>query len=268
MEFLKKNYEKVVLGVVLVGLAVAAGFLPFIVASEKEKVGQQTRPPGRVDPISNLDLTLPEQSLQRVATPAVVDFGPPNHLFNPMPWIKTPNGHLILGERVGPNRLVATNITPLYLKLTLESVNAFPTSTNYSIGIEKQAAARAAQRGKRTTLCSINPPTKNDTFTMVEVRGKPEDPTAIVVHLNEWGTNAVIAKDKPFLGVAGYMADLSYDLEKKSWYRQRENGPTPLTFNGEEYNIVAIRQDEVVLSAKSNQKKWTVKAAPSAATNN
>src|SRR5512137_721973 len=128
MDFLKKHYEKVVLGVVLVGLAVAAGFLPFVVASQKAEMSIRTRPPGKVDPISNLDLTLPEQSYQRAVAPAVIDFGPPNHLFNPMPWIKTPNGHLILGERVGPNRLVATNITPLYLKLTLESVNAFPTS--------------------------------------------------------------------------------------------------------------------------------------------
>jgi hypothetical protein len=267
MEFLKKNYEKVLLGVVLVGLAVAAGFLPFIVAGEKEKIVETTRPPGRVEPISNLDLTLPEQALRRVVAPALIDFGPPNHLFNPMPWIKSPNGnHLIPGEKVGPNRLVVTNITPLYLKLTLDSVYTGLTSTNYSMGIEKQAAAQPGQRPKRTSLCSMNPPTKNDTFTMVEVRGKPDDPTAVVVRLNEWGTNVVIAKDKPFLGVAGYMADLSYDLENIRRRGLRENDK--ISFNNEDYNIVAIRHDEVVLSAKSNQKKWTIKAAPGAATNN
>jgi hypothetical protein len=266
MDFLKKHYEKVVLGVVLVGLAVAAGFLPFIVASQKAGIDVATRPPGKVDPISNLDLTLPEQSYQRAVAPAVIDFGPPNHLFNPMPWIKTPGGHLILGEKVGPNRLVATNITPLYLKLSLESVNVLPTSTNYLIGIENQAAAQVPQRRKRTTLCTMIPLTKNETFVMVEVKGKPEEPTAIVVHLNDWGTNVVILKDTPFMGVAGFMADLSYDLEKKVWNRQRENGPTPLVFNGEGYNIVAIRQDEVVLSAISNQKRYIIKAL-SAATN-
>ena len=266
MDFLKKHYEKVVLGVVLVGLAVAAGFLPFIIASQKAEMSVATRPPVKVDSISNLDLRLPEQSFQRAVAPAAIDFGPPNHLFNPMPWIKTPGGHLILGEKVGPNRLVATNITPLYLKLSLETVNVLPTSTNYLIGIENQAAAQVAQRRKRTSLCSMNPPTKNETFTMVEVKGKPEEPTAIVVKLNDWGTNVVILKDTPYMGVAGFIADLSYDLEKKAWYRQRDNGPTPVIFNGEEYNIVAIRQDEVVLSAKSNQKRYTIKAL-SAATN-
>ncbi len=266
MEFLKKHYEKVVLGVVLVGLAVAAGFLPFMVASQKAELTNQTRAPVKVEPISNLDLTLPEQSFQRATAAVLINFGAPNHLFNPMPWIKTPNGHLMPGERVGPNRLVVTNITPLYLKLSLESVNALPTGTNYVVGIENQAAAQISQRRKRTSLCSMNPPTKNDTFSMVEVRGKPEDPTAIVVHLNEWGTNAVIAADKPFMGVAGYTADFYYDLENKKWFQKRENDPRPLVFNGEEYNIVTIHQDEVVISAKSNGKKSTIKAL-GAATN-
>jgi hypothetical protein len=38
MDFLKKNYEKILLGVVLLGLAVAVGFLPFKIASEKQKL--------------------------------------------------------------------------------------------------------------------------------------------------------------------------------------------------------------------------------------
>ena len=61
------------------------------------------------------------------------------------------------------------------------------------------------------------------------------------------------------------MADLQYDLEKKSWTRRRVNSQPLLTFNGEEYNIVAINQNEVVLSAKSNRKKWALKANPTAA---
>jgi hypothetical protein len=73
----------------------------------------------------------------------------------------------------------------------------------------------------------------------------------------------VIAKDKPFLGVAGYTADLFYDLDNLRRFKQREGAQ--ISFNNEDYNIVAIHHDELVLSAKSNQKKWTIKAAPSAA---
>lgn len=266
MDFLKKHYEKILLGVVLIGMAAALALLPFFISSEKQKLddmASQVLHP-KVKPLTNLDLTVPEQTLKRLASPAVIDFGPPNRLFNPMPWQKTADGHLVLRESVGPNRIVVTNITPLYLELTLDSVNTSEATPQYVIGIERQAAANVGQRRKTQRLCSMNPPTKNDTFTMLEVKGKPDDPSQVVVQLNDTGEKAVITKDKPFRRVDGYMADLHYDLEKKTWTHERVGSP-PLTFNGEEYKIVAINQNEVVLSAKLNGKKWAIKANPTAA---
>ncbi|HLH55992.1 MAG TPA: hypothetical protein VKY92_20485 [Verrucomicrobiae bacterium] len=266
MDFLKKHYEKIVLGVVLILLAVAVALLPFFISSEKDKLDQmksQVLHP-KVTPLTNLDLSTAEQAIKRLASPAVIDFGPPNRLFNPMPWQKAADGHLILRESVGPQRIVVTNITPLYLVLSLDSVTMSDSGPKYVIGIEKQADPIASHRTKRQSLCSTNPPTKNETFTMVDVKGKPDDPSAIVVQLNDTGDKAVITKDQPFRRVDGYMADLYYDLEKKPWFRRRVNSG-PLSFNGEEYNIVAINQNEVVLSAKVNGKKWAIKATPTAA---
>jgi hypothetical protein len=60
------------------------------------------------------------------------------------------------------------------------------------------------------------------------------------------------------------MADLHYAPENKHWTARRVGAP--LQFNGEDYNIVAINQNEVVLSAKSNGKKWTIKNTASAGT--
>jgi hypothetical protein len=218
----------------------------------------------KVKPLTNLDLTLPEQTLKRLASPAVIDFGPPNRLFDPMPWQKAADGHLILRDSVGPNRIVVTNITPLYLVLTLDSVTPSDGGPKYVIGIEKQAAATPEKRNKRQSLCSTNPPTKNDTFLLLEVRGKPEEPSQIIVQLNDTGDKAVITKEQPFRRVDGYTADLHYDLEKKTWLHKRVNSG-PISFNGEDYNIVAINQNEVVLSAKLNGKKWALKANPTAA---
>lgn len=265
MDFLKKHYEKVLLGVVLVGLSVAVALLPFFISSEKDKLDQMKSAVlhPKVKPLTNLDMTLPDEALKRLASPAVIDFGPPNRLFNPMPWQKAADGHLILRESVGPQRIVVTNITPLYLELTLDSVNMSDSGPKYVIGVEKQAAPLPSHRTKRQSLCSMNPPTKNDTFTMLEVKGKPDDPSQIVVELNDTGEKAVITKDHPFRRIDGYMADLYYDLEKKPWLHRRVNAP--LSFNGEDYNIVAINQNEVVLSAKLNGKKWTIKAAPTSA---
>jgi hypothetical protein len=88
MDLLKKHYEKVLLGVVLLGLAVGVGFLPFKIASEKQKLEDLTitliHP--NVKPLTNQDLTLPESVLKRVATRTELDFGPPNRLFKPMVW--------------------------------------------------------------------------------------------------------------------------------------------------------------------------------------
>jgi hypothetical protein len=265
MDFLKKHYEKIILGVVLIGLAVAVAVLPFFISSEKDKLKDMKdsvlNP--KVKPLTNLDLSGPEQGLKRLASPAVIDFGPPNRLFNPMPWQKAADGRLIPRESVGPSRLLVTNITPLYLVLSLDSVQPSDSGPKYVIGIEKQAAALPSHQHKRQSLCSTNPPTKNETFTMLEVKGNPEDPSQIVVQLNDTAEKAVIAKDQPFRRVDGYTADLHYDLEKKNWGHQRVN--SRLAFNGEEYNIVAINQNEVVLSAKANGKKWAIKANPTAA---
>jgi hypothetical protein len=62
--------------------------------------------------------------------------------------------------------------------------------------------------------------------------------------------------------VDGYSADLKYDLEKpaKTWQGQRI-GAT-LKFAGDDYIIVAINQDMVILSARSNLKKTTLTYKP------
>src|ERR1039458_1853851 len=81
MDFLKKHYEKVLLGVVLLGLAVAVAFLPFKIASEKQKLedmrNQLIHP--KVKELTNLDLSLPDAVLKRMAAPALVDFSAPTN---------------------------------------------------------------------------------------------------------------------------------------------------------------------------------------------
>ena len=66
------------------------------------------------------------------------------------------------------------------------------------------------------------------------------------------------APDKPFKRVEGYAADLKYPLgENKVWLNQRV-GSKPLFFANGYYNIVAISESNVVVSAKSNDKKTTI----------
>lgn len=264
MEFLKKNYEKLLLGIVLLGLLVAVGFMLVVVSNEKAKLADLTSSVlhPHVKPLTNLDLSMADAALKQVATPAVIDFGPPNRLFNPMPWQKA--DRLIPATKVGPNAITVSNIRPLYLKLTLDKVEPSDSGYKYLIGIEKQAAPTPGQRNKREAYCKINDKDSDKTFQLVDVRGKPEDPSAVVLLLLDSGEKVTIEKGadgkyEPYMRVDGYMADLHYDLEHKNWPDRRVNSQPPIFCNGEEYNIVAINQNEVVLSARSNGKKWTLK---------
>ena len=267
MDFLKKHYEKVLLGVVLLGLAVAVVFLLLKIPSEKQKLEDMrnsliNRP---VKALTNLDLALPDDMLKRMATPAMVDFSTPNKLFNPMPWQKAVDGRLIRADatNVGPNAVTITKLTPLYLKLTLDSVTPLDTGTRYVIGIEKEAALNPRERNKTQKYCSLN--TKNETFTLREVKAAPDDPTnaTVVLELNDSRQRVEVSKEHPFRRIDGYMVDLKYAPESKTWTARRIGAE--LFLNGEGYNIVAITENDVVLSAKSNQKKWTVKYIASAA---
>ena len=110
----------------------------------------------------------------------------------------------------------------------------------------------------------MDPPSKNDVFAMIDVKGRPDEPTGIVVQLKDSGDKVTIpgGTNEVYKRIDGYMADLRYPPENnRTWLARRVNSQPPLAFNGEEYNIVAINQNEVVLAAKSNGKKWTVKAA-------
>jgi hypothetical protein len=257
MDFLKKNYEKVLLGAVLLGLAVAVAFLPFKISSERKSLEDMsqslTRP--KVKELTNLDLTLPQKALQRVSAPVAVNFSEPHKLFNPMPWKKASDGRLIKvdASNIGPGAVTITKMTPLHLELRLDQVTMVD-SPRYVIGTIKEADPDPRKRAKRQTYCKIND--KNETFALREVQGPPENPTNIVVELNDTGARVSLAKDKPFRRVDGFMASLKYSPENKTWENRRVGDV--LNFAGEPYKIVAITKEEVILLAPSG-KKTTIK---------
>jgi len=266
MDFLKKHYEKVLLGVVLLGLAVAVAFLPFKIASEKQRLedmrNQLINP--SVKPLTNLDLSTPDLVLKRAAAPAVLDLSAPHRLFNPMPWQKAADGHLIKADasNIGPNALTITKMVPLYLKLTLDGVTVLDAGARCKIGVENEAALNFRDRRKQK-YCKLGD--KTETFALRDIKASPPGSTnfTVVLELNDTGQRVTVSKDQPFRRIDGHMVDLKYAPENKVWTNRRVDDS--LSFNGEDYNIVAITENEVVLSAKSNQKKWTIKYSASAA---
>jgi hypothetical protein len=261
MDFIKKNYEKILLSVVLVGLVGALVFMAFVIPNEQEKVREigEGIISVRVEKLTNLDLTEQSNVVERLQSPYQLDWDTTNKLFNPVGWQKRMDGSLIKATGTSPQAAVVTGITPLYMTLTLDSVETNEFGARYVISVERQAAAYPAMRRKQQRYVSMDD-SKKDVFTLVQVKGPPENPDNLVLKLADTGQTNNVSKDKPFRRVDGYTADLKYDLENRSWSGQRIGNH--LRFAGDDYTVVDINSNEVVLSAQSNQKKWTLRYAP------
>ena len=258
MEFLKKHYEKMLLGAVLLGLAGAVVFLYFRVESEKaEDKGNSdkvTHP--KITVLAEMDASGVQNVLKRATTPVSMDLAAPHKVFNPVPWQR--NGeHLerFSSTNFGPLAVVVTKLNPLNLELTLDSISVEDNAAKFFVSVKKEAAVNVSERSKRQTVCRVGE--KNATFAVKAVEGPAESPTNVVVELNDSGETAVLSKEKPFQRVDGYTVDLRYPPDK-AWSNRRVGASIQLGFNNEEYTIVAINPTELTLKAKSNDKKWSI----------
>jgi hypothetical protein len=262
MEFLKKNYEKVLLAVVLLGGAIAACLLPFIISSKRAALDNliNITVPHPKD-LPKLDMTLEDAAMQREQAPFTLDFTSKHNLFNPVTWKKTADGRLIkevTGNEEGAAALEVTNIKPLYLEIKLNS----PSAGGYLLNIERQGAPREDLRHKSSFISKEH---NTDLLTLLEIKGPPEKPTALIFEWNESGDmkgdTIAVGPDKPFRKIEAYSADLKYPPENNKIWTDRRVG---FRFNiaNAYYKIVAISPTNVVVLAESNNKKTTITLHP------
>ena len=267
MDFLKKHYEKVLLGVVLLGLAAGAVFLTLMIPSERRTLEAQSteiinRP---AKPLAPLELAKASALIERAGGPGCLDLSNSNKVFNSLPWLRKGDDNTTLrklssGNQIGPEAIEVTRISPLNTTIAFESVSQAPTAdtaARYDFTVEKEAAAKTTQRTRKHTPAPLNG--KTDTFVLREVKGPAESPTELVIEMIDTGERVALSKDKPFKRVDGYEADFKYPPDSKTWSKQRVGGGGPglpaITIAGESYIVVAISKNEVVFSAKSNNKK-------------
>lgn len=263
MDWLKKHYEKLILAVVLVVAAIAVAAVPVLISQTRAQLEEQRNNIVRrpIRPLPPLDLTPMETVVQRLETPLHADFGRPHYLFNPVQWQRAADGRLIKlarGTEIGPEAAVVTEIRPLHLILTFDSIGPVLDGqpSGYLIGVENEAAARPADRRKRQTFVRPNEK-KEDLFTLREVQGPPADPEALILELGDTGERVTLTREKPFRRVEGYLADVRYDPEKRTFNNLRVGDR--MTLAGEEYIVVAITQNEVVVSHRLTGKKYTIR---------
>lgn len=254
MDFLKKHYEKLLLGVMLVGLIGVLVFMLFYIAADKTEMAQKgnnyTAP--RARGLTNLDMTLLEGTSARVQSLYNLDLESSNKLLNPMEWQREPDGTVIEANRTGLGMVDVTNITPLYTIVSLDSVITNELGVRYLIKVERQAASQPAKRRLVPHYVSKGEKANAD-FALVAVKGPEDNPDSLSVRMVDSGEEVTIAPNKPFRRVDGYMADFNYDPERRVFHGRRTGDH--VAFGGQDYAVVDITKDEVVLQDQSNQKK-------------
>jgi hypothetical protein len=252
MEFFKKNYEKIVLAVVLLGLTVAACLLPFIISDKRSKLETQiTRPPHPKE-LLPLDMSVEDTTMQRAKAAYALDFTTKHNLFNPVTWKKKPDGTLLkeqTGNEEGAGALELTATKPLFLKIVYGS----PSANGYMITIDRPAAPPGKQQHMQSFVSKEN---DSELVKLHEVKGPADKPTELDLEWKETGETIALVPDKPYQKVEAYMADLKYPLEANKVWTDRHVNQT-LMFANAKYKIVAITQSNVVVSAP-NDKKTTI----------
>ena len=263
MDFIKKNYDKIILCAVLLGVIGFLVFLPFAISSEQAALHDVeiavTSP--SVKPLPPVDLTRQSNATQRAQSSAGFDFSSTNKLFNPIDWKKAPDGTFIPVKTGGQPAaaVVVAKIIPLYYALSFDSVVTNGVTPRYVVGVERQAAANPAQRRKQQRFVSPDDPKKAE-FTLLQVKGAAENPDELVLKLADTGETVSITPGKPYQRADAYAADLRYDPEKKNFPAKRVGAA--ISFANGDYIVVAIDDNEVVLFDQSNQKKTTLRYTP------
>jgi len=216
MEFLKKHYEKLILSIVLLGLAAVAATLPMQVNKEKESEENRKNSliGAKVTPFPPIDLSTNQAVLEKVKKPIKFDIAGKHNLFNPVPWVEKPNGELvkIQGGNMGISALQVTAIHPLHMIMSLDEVipTAGANGTNdykYQVTVIREGAASGGKQGRAMAVGL----TAAGIGTLREAVGPADNPTGLVIDLPD-RTRVTISKDKPFTRIIGYAADLVCEL--------------------------------------------------------
>jgi hypothetical protein len=270
MQFIKNHYEKILLGAVLLGLVGTLVGMWFVIEADKQRMRDITIVyfPSHVEKLPDLDLAREDAAMKRLAAPLALDFSTTNKLFNPVQWQMDANHRMIKSTQLGPDKAVITKITPLYYIINLVSATTNELGARYAFRIEDEAATYPMHRRPRPHYASVGDKVtdtlvggKDEGFTLVDVKGPLDDPTAVDLKLTDTGQTVAVAKDKPYRHVDGYTADLKYEPENNFKATGLRVG-SHVQFAGDSFNIIAIEQNAVVMLAQSNQKKWTLPYAP------
>ncbi len=271
MEFLKRHYEKIILCLVLLGLAAAAVWmrmaiervpasLPSVPATSAD---ESPRRPGRggrggaaatAGTLAPLDLSTDVVALAQLTNPPVITLSGDHNLFNPVTWKRKSDGTLLKILKTGPSALVVSNITKLY---TIISYDHASGSGVYVMTIQEHSDPQHPSH-KVTEYAKKDEKMKSGLYVIRGIKGDADDPSELDLELPQTGENVVVTKDKPYQWVDSYVADLRYPPDSMNLPRQHVNDIIKL--EGEQYKIVEITANAVrvqfIRTTKVTEIKW------------
>ena len=260
----KRHWEKALLALALVGLIGAVIYLNQMKSEESAKIDEYEkgvlRP--KVKTYPTLDVNMLSSAMRQATNRVGLQFSPPHNLFNPVKWQKrTATGERIkaeTGRELGINALQIAKTTPLATTITLDA----PSGSGANMSVTMEGNSTNYYRQRLRAFVSTNTTDRvhrtSRAFSLRDFRltadGGAEADIEVTVGPS---TNVTVTVSKPFIRVESYKADLFYPPENLS-LKDRRAGDT-LTVAGEDYIIVAISANEVVVSARSNDRRTTIR---------
>ncbi|NBR86431.1 MAG: hypothetical protein EBS84_10355 [Proteobacteria bacterium] len=274
MEFLKNHYEKLILGLMFLLMAIAGVVLALEVGSVQEELDKYRKLTleGGGKAAQKDDMASFSNALHSAMQPQRLDFAQVHRVFNPFAWYADTNGVLIAGTNLGVSRLTVEKIVPQQLKVELAGIGGTPGRESVALNVTREFARTVAEQkarktlGLNTTNATINTidPIRKVQLIAREIGGTADAPE-VKLELVEPGKDPiqiVLTKAQPFVMVYEYVAELYYAPDQQIW-RLPQRRDAQLVFAGDTNIIVEITATNVLLRATSNDKTTTKPLAPS-----
>ncbi len=258
----KRHWEKVLLALALIGLIGAVVYLNQMKSKENTKIDEYEtgvfRP--KPKPFPTVDVNMLTSAMRQATNVSGLNFSPPHHLLNPVKWqkhvttgVRTKNE---TGRQLGIDAVQIAKIAPLATIITLDA----PSGSGANMSVTMEANSTNYYRQRLRAFVSTNSTDRlhrsSRAFTLRDFRTAADGSAEADIELTD-GTRATVTAAKPFNRIEAYKTDLIYPPENLS-LKDRRVGDS-LTIAGEDYIIVAISANEVVVSARSNDRQTTIR---------
>ena len=266
MELIKKHYEKIVLSLVLLALAVVAVLIFVEVGSFRENLESQlkNRTGVKKKELATVDLSTDEAVLRQLASSVQVSLGGQHPLFGGIRWIRRPSGAVVPDTSAatqGPAGIADLILSPLQLTIDFTRVAGTPDSPRYEFVIGREFEKQKSKRGNVTLSTRVGealrlPGAKSELFRLLEVKGSATDPSELLIQLPAGDERVIVAPRRAYRKIMGYAAQFTYGPEKRPFRSVRVDDT--LSLSGSNYKVVSISDSELVISAP-NQLRSSIK---------